>query len=115
MSIDIEILSGLDLGRPLGLIQLFTHAQVSTQHPHLDISIYININNNMVNSRIQVKSYAEGDHVEIRSRPERFSLRVIKKLYACKARPLKVVEIVDPSAYVLKSSLDLDTSSTFNI
>ena len=69
----------------------------------------------MVNSRIRVKSNAEEDHVEISSRPERFSLGAVKKMYACKAGPLKVIETVDPSAYVLKSPLNLDTSLTFNI
>ena len=69
----------------------------------------------MANFQIQVKSYAEGDHVEIRSRPERFSLGAVKKLHACKARPLKVKETVDHSVYVLKSLSNLDTSSTFNI
>ena len=69
----------------------------------------------MVNSRIRVKSYAKGDHIEIRFKHERFSLGAVKKLHVCKAGPLKVTEIVDPSFYVFKSTQNLATRQTFNI
>ena len=51
----------------------------------------------------------------IRLRPEWFPLRAIKKLYARRAKPFKIIKRVGPNAYVLELPPDLGISATFNI
>jgi hypothetical protein len=53
--------------------------------------------------------------VMIRITSEWFLLRTNQKLYPCNAGPFKVLQQVDPNAYVFDLPLDFDISSTFNI
>ena len=79
--VDTEVLSGLKSKRPIGLIPLSTPAQISAQHLYQEISIHLNIDNNMASSQKQVKDFTEGDHIMNSSRPVWFLLGTIKKLH----------------------------------
>ena len=114
--------------RPLNLVPLPPHARVSesaasfAQHVrdlHYDISQKIKQSNqnykNLANSRRRTKEFAEGDHVMVRLKPERFPPGTLKKLHARGARPFKIIKKVGSNAYVLELPPELGISSTFNI
>ena len=54
-------------------------------------------------------------YVMIRTQPERFPSRTVKKLQARRADPFKVLKRMGPNAYVIDLPHDYGISSSFNI
>ena len=69
----------------------------------------------MANSHKRMKEFIVGDSVMVKLKPERFSLRTMKKLHVRGAGPFKVLKRAGPNAYVLELPPEYDISSTFNI
>ena len=123
-----EIIHGYKPKRPIDLILLPSHARVSesvesyAQHIkelHKEISKKIQMSNevyrHMANSRKRTKEFNKGDSIMIKLRLERFSLETMKKLYARRAGPFKIIKKIGPNAYVLELPSDYGISLTFNI
>lgn len=51
----------------------------------------------------------------IRFHPERYPTRVLQKLHAMSSGPYKVLNKIEPNAYILDILTDLGISSTFNV
>ena len=106
-----------------------------TQHPRVSESasafashihdLHKEISKKIQESNAQHKFYAdlhrkhhefkESDYVMIRIRPERFPPGAVKKLTARSAGPFKILQKINPNAYVIDLPPDFEISSIFNI
>ena len=123
-----KIVHGYKPRRPVDLIPLSSHAQVSesaesfAQHVrniHKEISKKIQLSNeeykHKADSHKRTKKFNEGDLVMVKLRPERFLPDTMKKLHVRGAGPFKIIKKIRPNAYVLELPPDFGISSTFNI
>ena len=63
----------------------------------------------------RLRAFNVGDYVMIRMRPERFSLRTVKKPHKQSAGPFQILKKINSNAYVVDLPPDFDISCTFNI